>query len=120
VRAEVVAPLAARDGTARDVLASVSGDDRSYLTFITNDDRGIVDFPCPAQVGGTTRTVFARTKGWYEIRVRESGLPDLAEIERVTNQPGYVVQLALRSYRKQADRWLAQMAPHASTSPERN
>ena len=123
VRAKVVAPLRALDVAGRDVRASLVGEDKAYLTFATNEDIGIVDFPCPTQVGGTVRTVFARTRGWYEIRIRALGFPDLAEIARVTDQPGYPVQLALMHFRKRTDSWLAQVAGGGrptSPDPERN
>jgi hypothetical protein len=118
VHARVLAPLGARDGAGRDVRASLVGEDRSYLTFATQEDLGIVDSDCPRQAAGTERTVFARTRGWYEIHVRASGFPDLAEIARVTDQPGYPVQL-----RQRADRWVAQAeggGQRSSPTPGRN
>jgi hypothetical protein len=105
---QVVAPSGARDAAGRDALASLIATDRDYLTFATNEDLGVVDFPAPAQAEGTVRTVFARTGGWYEIRMRTLGLPDVAGIDRLTNQPGYAVQFALTRFRKSAGAWLAQ------------
>ena len=122
-RVQVVAPVAAQNGTGGDVLASLIGDDRAYLTFLTNEDRGIVNFECPAQVEGTVRTVFARTRGWYEIRMRRLGFPDLAQIDRLTSQPGYPVQFALRNFRKSSEQRLAQVAGGgglSSPTPGRN
>jgi len=108
VHMQVVAPSGARDAAGRDALASLIATDRDYLTFATNEDLGVVDFPAPAQAEGTVRTVFARTGGWYEIRMRTLGLPDVAGIDRLTNQPGYAVQFALTRFRKSAGAWLAQ------------
>ena len=108
VRPTVVAPVRALDAAGKDVRASLVGEDGKYLTFATNDDHGFVDFPSPAQRAGTQRSVFARTRGWYEIHVRASGLPDMAEIARVTDQPGYPVQLALKHFRDRTGSWLAQ------------
>ncbi len=110
IRVQTVAPQNAQDGEGRSVLASLIGDDNAYLTFATNEDRGVVSFPAPAQVRGMSRTVFARTRGWYEIRLHPLGFPDLAEIDRMTNRPGYPVQFALLKFRTSADNWLAQAA----------
>jgi|SRR5262245_1922724 len=123
VRPAVVAPVRARDAAGKDVRASLMDEDQEYLTFATNDDLGFVDFPCPAQRAGTERSVFARTRGWYEIHVRASGFPDLAEIARVTDQPGYPVQLALKLFRQRADGWLTQATGGGRTTrpdPGRN
>ena len=123
VRPTVVPPVRAMDAAGKDVRASLMGEDQEYLTFATNDDHGFVDFPCPAQVAGTERSVFARTRGWYEIDVRAIGLPDMAEIARVTDQPGYPVQFALMHFRKRADTWLAQVGGggrRTSQDPGRN
>ena len=123
VRPTVVAPVRALDAAGKDVRASLVGEDMKYLTFATNDDHGFVDFPCPTQRAGTQRSVFARTRGWYEIHVRAAGFPDMAEIARVTDQPGYPVQLALKHFRERTDSWLAQATGggrRTSSDSERN
>lgn len=122
VRPTVVAPVRAVDAAGKDVRAFLIGDDEAYLVFATDDDHGFVDFPSSMQAAGTERSVFARTRGWYEIHVRASGLPDMAEIARVTDEPGYPVQLALKHFRNRADSWLAQAAGErpAGQDPGRN
>lgn len=108
VRPTIVAPLGGQDGAGKDVRASLIKEDKAYLTFVGDDAHAIVDFPCPTPVEGTARTVFARTRGWYEIHVRASGFPDLAEIDRVTNQPGYPVEFSLRRFREESATKVAQ------------
>lgn len=117
VRPTVVAPVRAVDAAGKDVRASLADEDGKYLTFATNDDLGFVDFRCPTQGTGTERSVFARTRGWYEIHVRTLGLPDMAEIARVTDQPGYPVQLALKRFQERTDGWLARAMGGGRTRP---
>lgn len=107
VRVTEVAPLSARDGAGRDVRASLIAEDKAYLTFARDDAHALVEFPCPTPVEGTARTVFARTRGWYEIHVRASGFPDLAEIDRITSRPGYPTEFSLRRFREETATRLA-------------
>ena len=109
-RAQVVAPLSARDGAGKDVLATLARDDEAYDTFATNEDRAVVGFPAPPQAGGTERTVFARTRGWYEIRMGGLGIPDFAALRRTTDEPGFAVVRALEDYRAMRDKWSTQTA----------
>lgn len=106
-----IAPVSAKDAAGRDVLFALALDDDSYLDFPTNDDRAVVEFKAPPRIPGLDRTLFARARGWYEIRLRNQGPPDAKELALLTLQPGYAVQRSLREYASFRD---SQAARHGS------
>jgi hypothetical protein len=96
-------PLAARSATdaqGASVLDLVRSDDDLYLDFPTTNERAVLEFDAPPPMPGRSRTVFARTRGWYQIHLHRTGEPDLAAIERLTNEPGHAVRMALREFRE--------------------
>lgn len=81
-----------------DVVRALRDDDSLYVDFPTNADRATLAFPAPPAAPGMQRTVFARTRGWYEIHLHGLGTPDVAALGRLMFEPGYVVRRSLREY----------------------
>ena len=100
VRTNVIAPAIARGSAGNDLLPRVRKDDGAYLDFASNDDWAELEFAAPEREPGAQRTIFSRTRGWYEIRLDALGAPDLAAVDRLTNVPGDPVQRAMQDYRR--------------------
>lgn len=95
-----IAAHSAVTGAGADVRELLRADDDRYLDFPTTVDRAELVFDAPALVPGQVRTVFAETRGWYQIHLHRAGPPDLAAIDRLTSEPGWAVREAMREYRE--------------------
>ncbi|MGE5176068.1 MAG: hypothetical protein ACM3JJ_06790 [Hyphomicrobiales bacterium] len=91
-------PVAARTRGGRDVRALLAQDDDAYLDFPTPGDRATLEFRAPPARPGTARTIFAATRGWYEIHLHRQGPPDSAALARLEVEPGSAVRMALAEY----------------------
>jgi hypothetical protein len=85
-----------KEGTA--VLAALRADDDQYLDFPRTSDEAEVVFDAPPENGDLSRTVFARTRGWYEIHLHDLGEPDAPGLVRLSAEPGYAVRRAMREF----------------------
>jgi hypothetical protein len=93
-------PLRAGVGErAQAVLEALRSADDRYLDFPTTHDREELVFDAPPSVKGLERSVFARTRGWYEVHLHGTGPPDVAGLERLANEPGYIVRRSLEEFR---------------------
>lgn len=90
-------PRVVRDQHGADVTARLLRDDDVTLDFPTRDDRATLVFEAPP-LRGLKRTVFAVTRGWYEVHMHGLGEPDYAAIDRMTSEPGYVVRRAMKEF----------------------
>ncbi|MGH7726683.1 MAG: hypothetical protein ACREOU_14750 [Candidatus Eiseniibacteriota bacterium] len=96
--ATVLRPAEARDQDGRDVLPLVLASDDAFLDFPTNEDRAELTFAAPPLAPGTERTIFARTRGWYEIHLHDLGEPDTAGLTALESEPGYIVRRGLEEF----------------------
>jgi hypothetical protein len=97
----VVATVAARSASGPsgvDALGTLEADDDRYLDFPTTKESAELWFDAPKRRSGMERTIFARTRGWYELHLHGLGEPEYAALDSLTNQPGYAVQRALREF----------------------
>jgi hypothetical protein len=88
----------ARDETGRDVRAELASDDGRTLDQPHAPNVTQLVFDAPPVPAGSTRTVFARTHGWYEMHFQDLGSPDVAALRRLEREPGYAVQRAMAEY----------------------
>jgi hypothetical protein len=100
-------PESAVDERGTDVLAAFLADDDAYLDFPDTGSQAIVTFAAPAPLvpqpgvpaaADLERTVFAQTRGWYELHLHDLGAPDVAGLERIQREPGAFVQRSLAEY----------------------
>jgi hypothetical protein len=94
----VLKARSARDENGRDVLADLENDDGRTLDQPEAPNVTQLVFDAPPVPPGLVRSVFARTRGWYEVHLHDLGEPDLAALKRLELEPGYAVQRALADY----------------------
>jgi hypothetical protein len=88
----------ARDENGKDVRAPLASDDGLMLDQPETTNVTTLVFDAPRVSAGMSRSVFARTRGWYEVHLHMLGSPDLAALSRVQSEPGYLVRRALSDY----------------------
>jgi hypothetical protein len=81
-----------------NVVEALRAADSLTLDFPNRGDRAELTFTAPPVRPGMERTVFAETRGWYEVHLHDLAAPDVAAVERLTYEPGYVVRRALREF----------------------
>jgi hypothetical protein len=88
----------ARDENGRDVVAELEKDDGRTLDQADAPNVTRIEFDAPPLPPGLVRTVFAKTRGWYEVHLHDLGPPDVAALKRLESEAGYAVQRALADY----------------------
>ena len=96
----VLAPERAAGQAGNEIVAALRADDDRYLDQAETGDRAEIVFRAPPERRGSERTVFARTRGWYEVHLHGLGAPDETGIARLTAEPGYAVRRALDEFRE--------------------
>ena len=94
---EVLPEMGSGAGGA-NVVEALRATDSLALDFPNRGDRTELTFTAPPPRPGMERTVFAETRGWYEVHLHDLAAPDVAALERLTYEPGYVVRRALREF----------------------
>jgi len=114
VRVTTLKPHSGTGPEGVDVVEVLRSDDSLYLDFPTRAEHATLGFVAPPTMPGMERTVFARTRGWYEIHLHDLGAPDLAALGRLVSEPGYVVRRGLRelaNYRRTGELQGVRVAP---------
>jgi hypothetical protein len=93
-----ILPRSADSKEDSDVLAVLREDDDRYLDFPTTSDAVELEFDAPPARAGLTRTIFAKTSGWYEIHLHTADDPDSMGIAQLTSEPGYAVRRAMQEF----------------------
>jgi hypothetical protein len=94
----VLLPQLARDEGGQDVGPLLALDDGATLDQPLVGAVTQLEFEAPSVEAGTARTVFARTRGWYEVHLHNLGPPESANLARLTEEPGYAVRRALDDF----------------------
>lgn len=93
-----LSPERAGKSVGSDAVAALQSDDADYLDFPNTGDQAEINFAVPSRHKGMNRTIFARTRGWYEVHLYRLGKPDVAGLTRLSEEPGYAVRRALREF----------------------
>lgn len=83
-----------------DLLSVLSATDGTYYPAPRNGQTAKVVFPVPPAKPGTRRTMFAKTSGYYEMRMNISGPPKTEAITRIAMEPGYPAAFAIEEFQK--------------------
>src|SRR5262249_27963905 len=93
--AAVLLPRSAVDERGNDVRSLLLEDASASLDQPDVGAATRLEFDAPPQPAGAARTVFARTHGWYEVHLHDLGAPEVENLERLANEPGYAVRRSL-------------------------
>lgn len=93
--AEVLLPRSAIDERGKDVRPALLEDDAVNLDQPEIGAVTRLEFDAPPSRAGAVRTVFARTRGWYEVHLHDLGAPEAENLARLAHEPGYAVRRAL-------------------------
>jgi hypothetical protein len=96
VRVTTVEPDSGTGPEGVDVVRALRSVDSSYVDFPTKAEHATLAFVEPPATPGMERTVFAQTRGWYEIHLHDLGASDPAALGRLAYEPGYVVRRGLQ------------------------
>jgi hypothetical protein len=86
----------ADDGT--DVMPLLASVDGMYYDAAVSGRRAELTFPAPAERPGYVRTVFAKTTGYYDVRMKASGPPQREFLDRISFEPGFPAWFGLQEY----------------------
>lgn len=98
-----VKPLRAFDNRGRDILDAIISDDSAYHVMPAMGDQAQLIFEAPPRAEGKQRSLLFKIKGYYDIHLDGEGEPQLATIDRLQTEPGFVVQYAFKEYLKWRD-----------------
>src|ERR1700687_390742 len=93
-----VLPRSAQDQDGRNVLPLLLKEDDLTLDMPEPGQVTALIFDAPPQTPGTKRSVFAKTRGWYEVHLRAAERAEAQNLPRIATEPGYVVQRALAEF----------------------
>ena len=83
-------PTVAAGPDGRDVRGELAAADERYFTALTGDDVELTFQAPPPPPDGRTRTIMARTSGFYHIWVERSGPARLDLVRRILEEPLFV------------------------------
>lgn len=92
-------PVQATGPGGRDLRSELSVADERYFTALTGDEVELAFRAPPVPASGRTRTVMARTSGFYHIYVEQSGPPRLDLVQRILEEPLFVNRYMLSVFR---------------------
>jgi hypothetical protein len=98
---DTVGPAQAVTSDGRDVLPALRAADGEYYAMPTTGDHGYVTFRAPPPRTGSERTVFLHTRGYYQLHLAERGMPDVATLSRITEEPDAAARLAAERFAAQ-------------------
>jgi hypothetical protein len=102
-----VKPVKAIDNNGRNIFDAIDSDDSTYHVMPYTGDQAELVFEAPPRTEGMQRSLILKVKGYYDIHLEAKGKPQLALIEKLQKEPGFVVQHAFREYLKWKDEVMA-------------
>lgn len=87
VRVNRVAATTATSGDGRNIANDLAASDDRYYVMPTTTDRAELSFRAPRKIPGMERTVFLHTRGWYQLHLRNDGVPDDHTIAGIMTVP---------------------------------
>lgn len=103
-----IKPVKALDHDGLDIRRAIASDDNTYHVMPGVGDQAELIFEAPSQSKGMQRSLILKIKGYYDIHLEAKGAPQLAMIERLQKEPGFVVQHAFKEYLKWRDAVMSQ------------
>jgi hypothetical protein len=95
-----LSPIKAVDKTGRDVRDELALRDGNYYIMPKNEDSAELTFLAPPQNPALARSVILKANGYYDVRLEASGEPQLDNIRRLWDEPGFAARYALRAFQR--------------------
>jgi hypothetical protein len=93
-----IGALKAVDSHGKDVRELLAAKDKKYQIMPKTGDHVEIEFSAPAEQPGNVRTILAKTTGYYDIHLSRKGMPDLAKLHKLENDPDYAIEFASQEY----------------------
>ncbi|HPO61743.1 MAG TPA: hypothetical protein PK762_01505 [Candidatus Kapabacteria bacterium] len=98
-------PLAAKtaiDDKSKNIsfLEKISKSDSSYLVLPEVGDGIDLTFTAPELKNGYSRTVFAVTDGYYEMKLDTTKLAQEEQLKKISKEPGEIIRFALKYFKE--------------------
>jgi hypothetical protein len=100
IEMQEIAASSAVGPDGEDLREVLKANDGAYFVQPETGTSALLAFPVPRRRPGHDRTVFAKTTGYYEIRLDAQGPARTDEIDRLERDPGHAAVFALRQYRE--------------------
>jgi len=72
--------------------------DNQYYVMPNVGDWAKITFSVPTQEKGTSRSIFLKTTGYYELHLAKDRAEQTDFIERLMTTPGLVTEIAMKEY----------------------
>ena len=97
VRVTEIAASSARDAAGRDIGEELASDDNAYFVIPKGSRPATLEFAVPPETPGTTRTVFVKARGYYDMLLDAEGEPTL-DLQEMIDSPGESLRFLLRQH----------------------
>ncbi len=97
VRVTEIAAESAHDAAGRDIRGDLASDDNLYFVIPKGSRPATLEFGVPSDSLGTVRSVFLKTRGYYDILLDAGGEPTL-DLQEMIDSPGESLRYLLRQH----------------------
>lgn len=95
-----MAPLSVLDNQNQNRRSSLLANDGDYLVMPDTGDFAEAVFDAPTEIPGMERTVILKASGYYDIHLEAKGEPQTEILDRITNEPGFIVRFAIQEFQQ--------------------
>ena len=86
------------DDKGQDVCGLLAKLDNAYFIMSEKGCRAELIYNTPPKIADMTRTIFAKTSGYYQIHLQPEGEPQYDILERINTEPGFTIRYGLKVY----------------------
>jgi hypothetical protein len=98
VKTTEIQAVKAVDHNGQEVGKILAETDNNYLAMPNIGNSVQLVFPVPDRIAHMERTVILKASGYYDIHLNAQGEPQIEILNRIHNEPGFVVQYSFKEY----------------------
>ncbi len=98
VKTTEIQAVKAVDHKGKEVGKILAETDNNYLAMPDIGDSVELVFPAPGRIAHMERTVILKASGYYDIHLNAQGEPQIEILNRIHNEPGFVVQYSFKEF----------------------
>jgi hypothetical protein len=98
ITAKELQPFRAVTHDGRNVKNLITEEDGVYHTMSEADSWTELGFPAPEQDGSSTRTIFVKANGYYDMHVERRGVPRLLTLLWLKFDKDFIIRYAIQRY----------------------